>query len=93
MLDDILNVRLQTLGVVEHSFPVFMGGSSYNWKIYDVGGAVSISLLPLSVLNSVFDILYFGSHHLLMFRGGFMLMMFIVQRAQVRATVRSQKRF
>ncbi|KAF5346694.1 hypothetical protein D9756_010364 [Leucocoprinus leucothites] len=37
--DDILNVRLQTLGVMEHSFPITMGGLSYNWKIYDVGGA------------------------------------------------------
>jgi len=37
--DDILNVRLQTLGVMEHSFPITMGGVSYNWKIYDVGGA------------------------------------------------------
>jgi len=47
-LDDILNVRLQTLGVVEHSFPVVIGGSSYDWKIYDVGGAVSVSLLYFS---------------------------------------------
>ncbi|EKM75263.1 hypothetical protein AGABI1DRAFT_132402 [Agaricus bisporus var. burnettii JB137-S8] len=37
--DDILNVRLQTLGIMEHSFPVTMGGLSYNWKLYDVGGA------------------------------------------------------
>ncbi|KAF9000413.1 guanine nucleotide binding protein, alpha subunit [Cyathus striatus] len=37
--DDILNVRLQTLGVMEHSFPINMGGSTYNWKLYDVGGA------------------------------------------------------
>jgi hypothetical protein len=26
---------------MEHSFPISMGGLSYNWKIYDVGGAVS----------------------------------------------------
>lgn len=26
---------------MEHSFPIQMGGVSYNWKIYDVGGAVS----------------------------------------------------
>ena len=39
--DDILNVRLQTLGVMEHSFPVHMAGRTYNWKLYDVGGAVS----------------------------------------------------
>ncbi|KAG5638217.1 hypothetical protein H0H81_001218 [Sphagnurus paluster] len=37
--DDILNVRLQTLGVMEHTFPVDMGGSTYDWKLYDVGGA------------------------------------------------------
>ncbi|KAF9443190.1 G-alpha-domain-containing protein [Macrolepiota fuliginosa MF-IS2] len=37
--DDILNVRLQTLGVIEHSLPISMGGLSYNWKIYDVAGA------------------------------------------------------
>lgn len=37
--DDILNVRLQTLGVMEHSFPVSMAGKTYNWKLYDVGGA------------------------------------------------------
>ena len=40
-LDDILNVRLQTLGVMEHSFPVSMAGKTYHWKLYDVGGAVS----------------------------------------------------
>ncbi|KAF8149394.1 G-protein alpha subunit [Crassisporium funariophilum] len=37
--DDILHVRLQTLGVMEHSFPIGMAGRSYNWKLYDVGGA------------------------------------------------------
>ncbi|KAF8893616.1 G-protein alpha subunit [Infundibulicybe gibba] len=37
--DDILNVRLQTLGVMEHSFLINMAGSTYNWKLYDVGGA------------------------------------------------------
>lgn len=41
ILDDILNVRLQTLGVMEYSFPVNMAGSTYNWHLYDVGGAVS----------------------------------------------------
>lgn len=25
---------------MEHSFPINMGGSTYNWKLYDVGGAV-----------------------------------------------------
>jgi len=37
--DDILNVRLQTLGVIEHSFEITMAGTRYNWKLYDVGGA------------------------------------------------------
>ncbi|KJA18360.1 hypothetical protein HYPSUDRAFT_90079 [Hypholoma sublateritium FD-334 SS-4] len=37
--DDILHVRLRTLGVMEHSFPMSMAGRSYNWTLYDVGGA------------------------------------------------------
>ncbi|TFK65805.1 G-alpha-domain-containing protein [Pluteus cervinus] len=37
--DDILSVRLQTLGVMEHQFVISLGGSTYNWKLYDVGGA------------------------------------------------------
>jgi len=37
--DDILNVRLQTLGIMEHTFPINMGGLTYDWKLYDVGGA------------------------------------------------------
>ncbi|TFL03021.1 guanine nucleotide binding protein, alpha subunit [Pterulicium gracile] len=35
--DDILNVRLQTLGVVEHSYDIDLGGFVYNWLMYDVG--------------------------------------------------------
>lgn len=38
--EDILHVRLQTLGVKEHSFDINMGGINYNWLLYDVGGAV-----------------------------------------------------
>jgi hypothetical protein len=38
--DDLLNVRLQTLGVIEHSFDINMSGTKYVWKLYDVGGAV-----------------------------------------------------
>ncbi|KAH8806758.1 guanine nucleotide binding protein, alpha subunit [Flagelloscypha sp. PMI_526] len=38
-IDDILNVRLQTLGVVEHHFKIDMFGVVYDWKMYDVGGA------------------------------------------------------
>lgn len=59
--DDILNVRLQTLGVMEHSFPVHMAGRTYNWKLYDVGGAVSG--LHLRILD------YFSSFYLLAWAG------------------------
>jgi len=38
--EDILNVRLQTLGVIEQSFDIKLSGNSYNWRMYDVGGAV-----------------------------------------------------
>lgn len=44
--DDVLHVRLQTLGVTEHSFDIDFGGGRYNWLLYDVGGAVRILLLP-----------------------------------------------
>ncbi len=44
--DDILNVRVQTLGVIEHSFPINIGGTMYDWKLYDVGGAVSLRCFP-----------------------------------------------
>ncbi|KAH9932542.1 guanine nucleotide binding protein, alpha subunit [Fomitopsis serialis] len=37
--EDILHVRLQTLGVKEHAFDISMGGINYNWLLYDVGGA------------------------------------------------------
>ncbi|KAI0266676.1 G-protein alpha subunit [Gloeopeniophorella convolvens] len=37
--DDILHVRLQTLGVTEHSFDINFGGSHYTWILFDVGGA------------------------------------------------------
>ncbi|KAG7444476.1 G-protein alpha subunit [Guyanagaster necrorhizus] len=40
IMDDILNVRVQTLGVIEHSFPINIGGTVYDWKLYDVGGAL-----------------------------------------------------
>jgi hypothetical protein len=39
--DDILHVRLQTLGVTEHSFDINFGGNHYTWILYDVGGSVS----------------------------------------------------
>jgi guanine nucleotide-binding protein subunit alpha len=40
--DDILHVRLRTLGVMQHSFTVKMPGTglSYDWRVFDVGGAV-----------------------------------------------------
>lgn len=41
-IDDILHVRLQTLGVTEHSFDITIGGSQLNWLMYDVGGAVRL---------------------------------------------------
>jgi hypothetical protein len=41
MPDDILHVRLQTLGVTEHSFDINFAGTHYSWILYDVGGAVS----------------------------------------------------
>jgi hypothetical protein len=37
LLDDILNVRLQTLGVVEHTFTINMGTGIFKWLVYDVG--------------------------------------------------------
>ncbi|KAF9650559.1 G-protein alpha subunit [Thelephora ganbajun] len=37
--EDILNVRIQTLGVTEHSFEINVGGQTMNWLLYDVGGA------------------------------------------------------
>jgi hypothetical protein len=40
-LDDILHVRLQTLGVTEHAFDINYAGTHYSWILYDVGGAVS----------------------------------------------------
>ena len=41
VVDDILHVRLQTLGVTEHSFDINHGGTHYTWILYDVGGSVS----------------------------------------------------
>ena len=38
--EDILHVRLQTIGVTEHAFDINLGGTNYNWLLYDVGGAV-----------------------------------------------------
>ncbi|KAJ8507892.1 hypothetical protein ONZ45_g9787 [Pleurotus djamor] len=37
--DDILNVRLQTLGVTEHVFDINVAGYHNLWRLYDVGGA------------------------------------------------------
>jgi guanine nucleotide-binding protein subunit alpha len=37
--DDILHVRLQTLGVTEHAFDINYAGTHYSWILYDVGGA------------------------------------------------------
>ena len=40
--EDILHVRLQTIGVTEHAFDINLGGTNYNWMLYDVGGAVRV---------------------------------------------------
>ncbi|KAJ7140960.1 guanine nucleotide binding protein, alpha subunit [Mycena epipterygia] len=40
-IDDVLHVRLQTVGVIEHSLAIDTVGGSYIWKIYDVGGTRS----------------------------------------------------
>lgn len=37
-------MRLQTLGVQEHSFDIDIGGVHFNWLLYDVGGAVRLSV-------------------------------------------------
>ncbi|KAH8107632.1 G-protein alpha subunit [Cristinia sonorae] len=38
-IDDVLHVRVQTLGVTEHQFDFALGGIQYHWLLYDVGGA------------------------------------------------------
>ncbi|KAF8143374.1 guanine nucleotide binding protein, alpha subunit [Mycena galopus ATCC 62051] len=40
-IDDVLHVRLQTIGVIEHSMKVNTLGGSFIWRIYDVGGTRS----------------------------------------------------
>ncbi|KAJ7466951.1 guanine nucleotide binding protein, alpha subunit [Mycena latifolia] len=40
-IDDVLHVRIQTVGVIEHSLKVNTVSGSYLWKIYDVGGTRS----------------------------------------------------
>lgn len=37
--DDILRVRLPTLGIDEHRFSVPVGPRTYDWRLFDVGGA------------------------------------------------------
>ncbi|KAH9949085.1 G-protein alpha subunit [Amylocystis lapponica] len=65
--DDILHVRLQTLGVIEHSFEISMAGVQYHWLLYDVGGArqawvpyfedatAIIFLAPISAFNQYLE--------------------------------------
>ncbi|KAH8993235.1 G-protein alpha subunit [Lactarius hatsudake] len=65
--DDILHVRLQTLGVTEHSFDINVGGNHYSWILYDVGGArhawvpyfddaaAIIFLAPISAFDQYLD--------------------------------------
>lgn len=38
-VDDILRARIQTMGVVEHTFNVDLSGQNILWRLYDVGGA------------------------------------------------------
>ena len=45
-----MHVRLQTIGVTEHAFDISLGGNNYNWMLYDVGGAVRATPLPLRCL-------------------------------------------
>ncbi|KAK7001352.1 guanine nucleotide binding protein, alpha subunit [Favolaschia claudopus] len=40
-IEDVLHVRLQTVGVIEHSMKVNTVSGSYLWRIYDVGGTRS----------------------------------------------------
>lgn len=49
--EDILNVRLQTLGVKEHSFDISLSGTQVNWLLYDVGGAVCATFLLVDLLS------------------------------------------
>jgi len=37
--DDILSVRLETIGITEHSFKIRFLGKTFIWRMYDVGGA------------------------------------------------------
>jgi len=39
-IDDILYVRLRTLGVIEHSFKIYLGDNNHRtWILYDMGGS------------------------------------------------------
>ncbi|KAF7357942.1 hypothetical protein MVEN_00840800 [Mycena venus] len=51
LADDVLHVRLQTVGVIEHSMKVNTVGGSYIWRIYDVGGTVIAEVQPDSEAN------------------------------------------
>ncbi|KAJ7782560.1 guanine nucleotide binding protein, alpha subunit [Mycena maculata] len=68
--DDVLHVRLPTVGVIEHSLKVNTVGGSYIWRIYDVGGTRSqrpawcsyfddvnalIFLVPISAFDQYLD--------------------------------------
>ncbi|PPQ80210.1 hypothetical protein CVT25_003563 [Psilocybe cyanescens] len=71
--DDILNVRLQTLGIMEHSIPIYTGGKTYDWKLYDVGGArgqvlaSTPSYVPKIVANAYTESDTLGYRILMMF--------------------------
>ncbi|KAF7325088.1 hypothetical protein MKEN_00551700 [Mycena kentingensis (nom. inval.)] len=40
-IDDVLHVRLPTLGVIEHAMDVRTVSGTFRWRIYDVGGVRS----------------------------------------------------
>lgn len=40
LAEDILAVRLRSLGIAQHTFDVSHTGTTYSWVLYDVGGAV-----------------------------------------------------
>ncbi|EAU90930.1 hypothetical protein CC1G_02317 [Coprinopsis cinerea okayama7 len=58
--DDILRVRLRTLGVIEHNFSVPMGGVLYNWRLFDVGGARGQRQAWVPFFDDAISIIFLG---------------------------------
>lgn len=61
--DDILNVRLQTLGIAEHRYDINLGGTRYNWLMYDVGGAVRLRSYRIPRTKKTDDLYMFPARH------------------------------